>query len=355
MMFLVACEETQEPDYIHTSELPEIPLEHVANFPDGDDELILDRIREVEIDSRSRVFVADAGRPAVFVFEKGSGLVQQIGRDGAGPGEFETIVDMFISPAEQLFVYDVSTNRTTEFIETNGQWSVENILEAGEARQGIFQTDGEDDAIFRTGGANPPEEDGPHWFINKISAGNLEMEMRDEKLELKDQPSLAYQNRLLGSPTLRTDAYARGRDGSLYMMWNDRFEVAKYNTRLELIDSVSAPVPNQPYPEDERDEFLNEMEGGERSFARDHLDETLPVINWDFSLGLGWEVDQDGNHWLRTYDDPEYLVLDPDGSPVGSFDLPKDFLLQAVNSDHIVARGFSEEGDYQIRMWSYDL
>ena len=354
VLFLAACEETHEPDYIHTSDLPQIPLEHVANFPGGDDELILDRIREVQLDSLSRVFVVDGGRPAVFVFEKGSGLLQQVGREGAGPGEFETIVDMFISPAEQLFVYDVSTNRTSEFVETNGHWSLEDIYEPEAARQWIFQTDGEYDAIFRAGGVNPPEEDGPHWYINEISAGNLEMEMRDEKLELKDQPSLVYQNRFLGLPTLRADAYARGRDGSLYMMWNDRFEVAKYNTRLELVDSVSASVPNQPYPEEERDEFLNSLEGGQRSLARDHLDETLPVINWDFLLGRGWEVDQEGNHWLRTYDEPEYLVLDPDGNPIGSFDLPEDFLLQAVNNDHIIAQGYSEDGDYQIRMWSYN-
>ena len=102
-LVIIACEETQQPDYIHTSDLPEVQLEHVTNFPDTDDELILDQIREVKLDSQNRVFVADGGRPAIFVFEKDTGLIQQIGREGAGPGEFESIVDMFISPLEQLF------------------------------------------------------------------------------------------------------------------------------------------------------------------------------------------------------------------------------------------------------------
>ena len=177
----------------------------------------------------------------------------------------------------------------------------------------------------------------------------------EEKLELKDQPSLAYQNRFFNIPTLRTDAYVRGSDGSLYMMWNDRFEVAKYNTRLELIDSVSAPIPNQPFPDDERNEVLSTREGGERSLAREHLAESLPIINWRFSNGIGWEVDESGNHWLRTFDDPEYLVVAPDGSPLSSFDLPPEFSLHDVNDEHIVAQGYSEDGDFQISMWNFSL
>ena len=57
---------------------------------DGDDESlpILARISDVAIDSKGRIYVAEAAQSMVLVYENNGSFINQIGREGEGPGEF---------------------------------------------------------------------------------------------------------------------------------------------------------------------------------------------------------------------------------------------------------------------------
>ncbi len=358
--FWVACQpETEDPDAIHTADQPEPELELIGSFPNSDD-IIIDRLREAVVDHQNHVFIADGGQNKIFVSDKRGNPIDTIGREGAGPGEFESIVTVELGYDDQLTVYDVSNNRSSVLSETNGSWEFDYQITVDGEMKGVALLGKDDQAIFRQGGMNQPSEVGPHWFINLFSTGHTDGRiMEPDVIEYKDQPSLAYRGdgnyRMTGLPTLRSDSYTTTSDGHIYFMWTDKFKAVRHDINLNPVDTVSASIPNQPFDGDDRIEYLEDQRSEIRSIVSQHLDDSLPVINWSFHNQLGWEVDPNGYHWLRTFDDPEYLILDPDGNPSGSFDLPEDYILADVNEDIIVAQGFTEEGYHKVKIWEYRL
>lgn len=357
---LTACQpETEESDAIHTADQPEPELELIGSFPDSYD-IIIDRVRETVVDQQNRVFIADGGRNKIFVTDQQGSLIDTVGREGSGPGEFESIVTVEMGYDDHLTVYDVSNNRTSVFSEHNGSWEFDDQITVDGEMQGVALLGRDDQAIFRQGGMNPPSAEGPHWMINTFSTGYTDGRFAEpDVIEYKDQPSLAYSEdgnyRMTGLPTLRSDSYAATSDGYIYFMWTDEFKAVRHDINLNPVDTVSAPIPNQPFDGDDRIKYLEDQRSEIRSTVSQHLDDSLPVINWSFHNQLGWEVDPNGYHWLRTFDDPEYLILDPDGNPAGSFDLPEDYILADVNEDIIVAQGFTEEGYHKVKIWEYRL
>lgn len=77
------------------------------------------------------------------------------------------------------------------------------------------------------------------------------------------------------------------------------------------------------------------------------MPETKPVIS-------NMVVDGNRNIWLQTFDSPEYLVLDNEGTPIRSFDLEDDLRLVHVDQNRLYALKIGPEG-YQIHVFDYIL
>ncbi len=129
------------------------------------------------------------------------------------------------------------------------------------------------------------------------------------------------------------------------MAWNEDFEVAVYDAKLELTDSIQAAIPNQPISTEERRERLDRLDRF-RSLASEHMPDTKPVAE------AMW-VDRQQNIWLQTYDSPKYLVLDPEGEPIGSFDLEGERRVFHVDGERVYTLLSNEDGYtldvYEIR------
>lgn len=136
-----------------------------------------------------------------------------------------------------------------------------------------------------------------------------------------------------------------GPGNRLYMMWNESAEVAVYDERINLVDSLAIPLRPHPVSNEELREVMDEPFMTED--VRGMISDTHPVVE-------SMVVDSEGRLWLETHDQPQYLVADAEGRPIGSFDLPEGYALKQVayNRAYVIA----ETGrGWQVIEYAYEL
>jgi hypothetical protein len=79
----------------------------------GEDK-ILGKIGDITVDSLGRLYVADVQRQLIQVFDEDGMLVEELGRQGRGPGEFGYIKKIDIR-SDKLYVHDFRQNRVSLF------------------------------------------------------------------------------------------------------------------------------------------------------------------------------------------------------------------------------------------------
>lgn len=326
----------QGSDEIRTSELPEVELTHLftLNEPEG---MFFERIRFLQSDSQGRIFVSDQAANHVLVYDASGNFETTIGREGAGPDEFRAILNMFVDENDQLIIFDMANGRSVFFREENGAWKPEHFVTIEGTRYGVQTADKDGNYTLRQSRHEMPEL-GAHWFVHELGAGSLEEGLiNDDVVDFREMGYLVKDDGTMnGIPFGRTTLLANGHDGKLYLAWNEDFEVAVYDAKLEPVDSIRATVPNQPISTEERRERVDRHDRF-RALAAEHMPDTKPVA-------ISMWVDRQQNIWLWTYDSPEYLVLDSTGEPIGSFDLEGDRRILHVDGERIYTMLSDDEG-----------
>ncbi|WP_069130060.1 6-bladed beta-propeller [Rhodohalobacter halophilus] len=346
-VILISCASgEQSANEIHTAQLPEIELNHLFMLeePEG---IFFERIRFLQTDSKGRIFVADQETNHILVYDETGDFNTTIGREGAGPDEFRAILNMFVDENDQLIIFDMANNRSVFFREVNGSWQPEEFVTIEGTRFGVQTIDKAGNYILRQSRNQMPDP-GAYWYVHVLGTGSLQEGLLDDDVvEFREMGYLVRDDGLMNTiPFGRTTLLARGHDGKLYMTWNEDFEVAVYNAKLEPADSVRAAIPNQPITTEERWERLDRLDQF-RSLAAEHMPDTKPVAE------AMW-VDRQQNIWLQTHDSPEYLVLDSNGEPIGSFDLEGERRILHVNGGRIYTLLSDDEGYvldvYEVRL-----
>lgn len=344
---IVCSQNSDQVAEVHTSELPRLELDHQFLISDSE-EIFLQQITEVKSDSKGRIYVPDQRALQIHVFDPDGTYLTSIGRDGSGPGEFQSLLRIYIGPKDQLIAFDVMQARNTIFIENNNSWEAEQIFMIEGHRYGIESTDSDGNVILRQ---SPPQypESGAFWYEHELAAGDLESGLIEQNiLTIKDMGHLVLDNGYMQQiPFGRTTVVATDPVGNIYLVWNEQFEMAKYNAKMEFIDSLSVEIPNQPISSEDNRDAMDRAGNNFRSLAREHMPDSKPVINDMF-------VDENGNIWLQTFDSPEYFVLDREGTPLKSFDLQDDLQVVHVDEERLYALKMGDEG-YQIHVFDYRL
>jgi len=90
--------------------------ESVAGKEYGDDSEMFGYIRGVAFDGEDNLFVGDSYELEVKVFDDQGNFLQRFGREGAGPGEFQTIDDIHWCRFDNLiYIVDRRNNRIAQF------------------------------------------------------------------------------------------------------------------------------------------------------------------------------------------------------------------------------------------------
>ncbi len=111
VLALLGCGTDSPNDESPPVSIPELELHETHASPAS---LSLSSIREVEIDSRGRVFLVDGFQGGVTLLSPALELLQMIGRAGEGPGEFRVRLIRILA-GDSLAVYDPNLDRMTVF------------------------------------------------------------------------------------------------------------------------------------------------------------------------------------------------------------------------------------------------
>jgi len=349
-LFFISCSNApDQPDEIRTSELSPVQLEHLFTITDNPQNgLVFQQNTEVTSDSKGTIFLKDENAHQIHVFSPQGSYIESIGREGSGPGEFKHMINMGIDELDRLRVFDAIQARSTLFAEANSTWEPQHIFMVEGERFGIVSVDEQNNVILRKS-LNQMPEPGAYWYKHELTTGNLETgQTRENVLTINDTGNLVSDEGFMTIiPYGRTTVTAATPEGKLYLFWNDSFDLTVYNSKLEAIDSLSVSIPNQPVGNNEINELIGKLNPDMRSLARQHMPETKPVASEMF-------VDENENIWLKTFDSPEYLVLNPEGEPLGSFDLPREQQMAHTGRNRIYAIETNENG-YEVHVYGISL
>jgi hypothetical protein len=102
----------QDPD----CESCELQLREVARLGDRDGPGALHDITNiVRVDGRGRFVIARSGGTELLVFDSNGRFIQQVGREGDGPGEFRNAPSIVFGPGDSLYVFDNGQGRLSVF------------------------------------------------------------------------------------------------------------------------------------------------------------------------------------------------------------------------------------------------
>lgn len=215
--------------------------------------LELSYVSSLAVDSRGRVYLADAGRRRVVVLGTDAQPLSDIGRSGAGPGEFENVSSVEILPGDSLLVYDGQLSRITVFPPSKAVPARTISVLAGGGGRPMWVRASEDGGFvagyehsFVAG--KPKQSDAERWLVIGLlnPAG---VRVRDSLLVLRAPASLVMRQggTVAAAPDpFGRDAIIRTRPGRLHYADTDSLSVREYSlsgSRLSTVNVQAKAIP----------------------------------------------------------------------------------------------------------------
>jgi len=95
-----------------------ITFEKDAIYGDSSD-VVIGRMGELVIDNLGQVFIADISKMVIHAFESNGQFIDQVGRDGRGPGEFSSYIKNLQIYDNRLYAFDPAPSRLNVFALNN--------------------------------------------------------------------------------------------------------------------------------------------------------------------------------------------------------------------------------------------
>lgn len=269
-----------------------------------------------------------------------------VGREGEGPGEFRSILSVFIDSKNRLFVGDIVLDKTSIFEKTSNEWKFIQEYSTGADRYNVIAANPSDDVVIRKSPFQTPTY-GTYWYEHLLGYGNLNTDsIKTEILRFKERGQLVNESGwMIGIPFGSETLVATSRDGFVYLLWNDAFNLEIYDSNINPIDTIKLHLPIVEVTEEEKNLIYERTSAQYRGLLSQHVPDTKPVAK-------NLEIDPLNRIWIQTYNDPEYLVINQNGDLLGAFNLPDTEELMHVDKNRIYATSTTENG-IQISVYSY--
>jgi hypothetical protein len=299
------------------------------------------RIEDLDVDSRGRIVVADAGATAVAVLSPDGRLLHRLGGRGEGPGEFAAVTSLQVLAGDTVLVYDRALARVTLFPADRSQ-PVQTIPLASAGFPAPFWVvrtpAGQFVAAYR-----PPTRPGATGAdaqareVVRVLGPDARTVIADSVLAVPPREALVARS---GAAVARLDhpmgrrALLEFRDGMLYHVWTDSAALEVRTLEGEPAWRSVLPAPPVPVAPAE----VDSVAAGVRAVFRDALREAVPR-HWPAVGGLA--VDDQGRAWIgltaRPGDPAEWAVVSRPGTYEGSVTLPYGAEVKAVRGNRIYA------------------
>ena len=347
------------------AQVPAVKLTEVFRIGDEDaeDDLLLGGPRDMAVDSRGRLYVADSGWDGLLVFSESGVSEGVIGRAGKGPGEFERVSSVHIDAQDSVYVWDGLQRRITIFSPDEHEY-VHSFAVVDDTADRLlpFSFVGSIDRgiLVRYIGI-------PGWGL-RASVENL------TKVKLLDwagtaiMDSVAY---LPGQEILVHDTggvlwgrdlpfgpaphFVLAPDQTLY--YGSSSAIRLVRTAMDGVSNEAIEVSHTPVSisKSERDSIIHEHKKREfKRMLRDRLPEIKPAF-------VRIVPDDEGRLWIalsraEKVTEVEWLVVDSTGTVVARTELPEYVRFYAVREGRAYGRLTSPETDVpMVVAWAIDF
>jgi len=337
----------ESPGDIRTGDLPTLEIEQlftVSETPTGD-------IRQVNIVKTNRdgeLFVSDWGSYKIHHYTKDGTFLTSIGGEGGDAGEFLLINSLDFDEQNRLIAYDDRLKRHTIFEQAEGEWAVADTLSFSPSPAGMVHYLNER-LLLTQKTVDERLNENLFQLYRVLKVGTLDGEWAgDDSLRVKSHQMLAEERVPPEEAPFSHRTYLQAdRDGKFYVLETESFRVTTYDTGLNPVDTLYAPVARLYLQEKDQQDARARVTADLRQLSDRFLPNTKPVAR-------NFVLDDNKRMWIRTYDSPEYLLLGSDGTPLGSFDLPVGFTLHHVAGNRLYASGTMATGD-EVRVFRYSM
>jgi hypothetical protein len=313
-------------------------------------------IRDVDVTSTGRMVVLDGEATHLKVLRPDGTLIDTLGREGQGPGEFQFPNTVEVARDDSVYVFDPAPNRLTVFTPPPSLSLARSVTTQRE--QGPRGTDawgalgtvrvlGDTLAVrFRPYYAR---EEGYRYPAPATWRLMSETGVLGDTLlhERRKHISISFEGQGVGIEALpfdRSTQIAVGPDDRFYHGWTDSLQVRA--TALDGTTEVIAHVPTESVPatEADRDSALAPIERADiRQQFADAFPQTKPAFT-DLVVG------DDGRLWVErpaksaSSDTVPWWILEPETQTIHQVRLPREVELEAVQDRKAYGKTTTEKG-----------
>ena len=323
ILILCGCSSEAETGDFSLGSLPELPTEQIVQFSESED-MLLGSISQLLTDSEGNVILVDARQRIIHAVDPQGNYIQQIGANGAGPGEYQFPGLATMGPDDALHIMDWSSRRVITYQKENGRWTFYSDFIADQEKIGFpsrLFPQGLDEFYIVSGSISANSEN--NSVIRKIDGtGSV---LNDSILTVPSNENFTIRNgdtammSLSQSDMHRQAQYTDDYSGTIYYGWSDSLTVFKKTPEsdsFELYADVN--LPGTPFTSADADSILANFESlleGNAS-AREDLISSFPETKPAFSE---LHADETGHLWAQVQlpdGDNTWLILNQNGEPV---------------------------------------
>lgn len=305
--------------------------------------------------SDGTIVVANRGTHQLKLYDSTGRFVRNVGRQGAGPGEFEQLNWMWRLPGDTIVTYDFSGRRLSRFM-PNGEFVGSLTLGGSSTSDFLFPVGMLDDgrmiarrgAVF-TAGESPSGRSRDSLLVLLAGADGIIQDTlgRFPGTESSVQQSGSGNNRMMmvtSVPFARSTYLAVHRD-AVVVATNDTYEIRLFDSTGQLRRVVrrrGEPVPVTPADIDAYREQQLENAAGPNSQFRTLIERQLADAEYPQTMPAYTSVlpDAAGRLWVRESthlgEPPRWAVYDRDGALMAELTVPERFRPMDIGEDYVL-------------------
>ncbi len=294
----------------------------------------------VTVDESGRIFVGDEQDSRIYAFTENGRLIQTIGRQGRGPGEFERLESILSGPGDTLYVFDSRLERISAY-EPDDLGLAYDFGVSGDSLGLPYWLVGVLDTGFLVtyGWPVSPGDD--------LSARRLYVMLVDWTGQVVPPPVhdlpasewlVSEEDRLaMGMPFGRDPVYRLGPRAKLYAGWTESVDIAVIaldRTPQRAIAHVLAPIPLT------RGEVERFVEGSASWYSQAVLNAELSATKPAYETFI---VDDRSRAWVKATTPSiadtmaQWLILDAESNLRGQVELPVSTDLRVIQGGRAYA------------------
>lgn len=329
--------------------LESVTFEPEATLVIGEtEELFFGHLFSLDVDHRGYIYAADRQQNHINVYDAEGSLLQTVGRQGRGPGEFQSLIRLIVR-ADTLWAYDNQQLQISAFVrETGDIWELQNTITISRLGSQIPADIRKTETGFIVENLSMFTEEGIHGWRKTLSLIDNNGNSLNEEVISYVQTEMLFENgRSYMNPFYPATREQVGPSDIIYVGKSDSLRVTGYNLNGERVEELKRNIRYRPITSRDIDREDLSSDNPVRNHAPDHHPAFINFLideNNRYWFNLG-ELDEETDTWVS---------LNAEGSVEASIKLPQAFSVRKIQSGKAYGIYRDEDGAESIMVYDVD-